>query len=231
MYGNPIDRTFIMESATDVKSVINQFNECPLTKRHILASNIKKAFKEFGIKQPIVVEENNNILNFLKNDYVTTNNIPQINNKNNISEIEVDELKYETYKNVNELLSTLESVAESDLSYETVVNAVSFPDTELTKKIKRLCIRNESEEIITNLSDIDIFKIKAKLLKNNSGSVKVVNDNDTTFAVIENQSYMVGKINDNEYALISNDLKCKKIKIDNGNKEIKSIEEIRRNMG
>ena len=44
--------------------------------------------------------------------------------------------------------------------------------------------------------------IKAKLLKTSPGSVKVVNDNDTTFAVIENQTFTVGKINDKEYVLI-----------------------------
>ena len=59
MYGNPIDRTFVMESVSDVKAVIRNFNDCPITKRHILASNIKKAFNEFGMKQPVIVEENN----------------------------------------------------------------------------------------------------------------------------------------------------------------------------
>lgn len=229
MYGNPIDRTFIMESATDVKSVINQFNECPLTKRHILASNIKKAFKEFGMKQPIVVEENNTILNFLKSDYVKTNE--NQSKYDNISEIDIDELKLQTYNNINDFLSSIEPVKESDMSYETVVNSVTFPDTELTKKIKKLCVRNDGDSIITNLSDMDIFKIKAKLMKSNPSNVKFVNDNDTNFAVIENQSYMLGKFNDNEYALISNDLKCKKIKIGDNEKEIKSIEDIKRNMG
>lgn len=229
MYGNPIDRTFIMESATDVKSVINQFNECPLTKRHILASNIKKAFKEFGMKQPIVVEENNTILNFLKSDYVKTNE--NQSKYDNISEIDIDELKLQTYNNINDFLSSIEPVKESDMSYETVVNSVTFPDTELTKKIKKLCVRNDGDSIITNLSDMDIFKIKAKLMKSNPSNVKFVNDNDTNFAVIENQSYMLGKFNDNEYALISNDLKCKKFKIEDNEKEIKSIEDIKRNMG
>ena len=35
MYGNPIDRTFLMESLSDVKEVVRNFNDCPLTKRHI----------------------------------------------------------------------------------------------------------------------------------------------------------------------------------------------------
>ena len=148
----------------------------------------------------------------------------------NISEIEVDELKYKTYENINDVLSKLEPITESDLSYEQVVNSSSFPDTELTKKIKKLCVRNEGEEIITNLSDIDIFKIKAKLLKTSPGSVKVVNDNDTTFAVIENQTFTIGKINDKEYVLINDDMKYKKLYIDEVI-NIKSIEELKKNMG
>ena len=147
-----------------------------------------------------------------------------------ISEIEVDELKYKTYENVNDVLSKLEPITESDLSYEQVVNSSSFPDTELTKKIKKLCVRNEGEEIITNLSDIDIFKIKAKLLKTSPGSVKIVNDNNTTFAVIENQSFTVGKINDKEYVLLNDDMKYKKLYIDEIT-NIKSIEELKKNMG
>ena len=230
MYGNPIDRTFVMDSVSDVKAVIRNFNDCPITKRHILASNIKKAFNEFGMKQPVLVEENNMILNYLKQDYVICGDGEIIKEKYNISEIDVDELKYKTYENVNDVLSKLEPITESDLSYEQVVNLSSFPDTELTKKIKKLCVRNEGEEIITNLSDIDIFKIKAKLLKTSPGSVKVVNDNDTTFAVIENQTFTVGKINDKEYVLINDDMKYKKLYIDEIT-NIKSIEELKKNMG
>ena len=230
MYGNPIDRTFVMESVSDVKAVIRNFNDCPITKRHILASNIKKAFNEFGMKQPVAVEENNMILNYLKQDYVICENEKDIKEKYTISEIDVDELKYKTYENVNDVLSKLESITESDLSYEQVVNSSSFPDTELTKKIKKLCVRNEREEIITNLSDIDIFKIKAKLLKTCPSSVKVVNDNDTTFAVIENQTFTVGKINDKEYVLINDDMKYKKLYIDEIT-NIQSIEELKKNMG
>ena len=100
----------------------------------------------------------------------------------------------------------------------------------MTKKIKKLCVRNEGEEIITNLSDIDIFKIKAKLLKTSPGSVKVVNDNDTTFAVIENQTFTVGKINNKEYVLINDDMKYKKLYIDEVI-NIKSIDELKKNMG
>ena len=413
MYGNPIDRTFVMESVSDVKAVIRNFNDCPITKRHILASNIKKAFNEFGMKQPVIVEENNMILNYLKQDYVIcdefftfnpqkkaakkaarekeffmnqvnatlmineteldnyvkeyekdinkmksilkkeipgckfleekakhstrtkygyqmhiykiklfelnddnfkafasksknksiqksdeivdcvtalikdtkdrivtpflpngyrrdrnygiggyskfkngkayitldmsdeaafkvtlymeivfkkTKNTNKVEETYKISEIDVDELKYKTYENINDVLSKLEPITESDLSYEQVVNSSSFPDTELTKKIKKLCVRNEGEEIITNLSDIDIFKIKAKLLKTSPGSVKVVNDNDTTFAVIENQTFTVGKINDKEYVLINDDMKYKKLYIDEV-VNIKSIEELKKNMG
>ena len=135
-----------------------------------------------------------------------------------------------TYENINDVLYKLEPITESDLSYEQVINSTSFPDTELTKKIKKLCVRNEGEEIITNLSDIDIFKIKAKLLKTSPGSVKVVNDNDTTFAVIENQTFTIGKINDKEYVLINDDMKYKKLYIDEVT-NIKSIEELKKNMG
>ena len=144
--------------------------------------------------------------------------------------IKHQEGKNKTYENINDVLSKLEPITESDLSYEQVVNSSSFPDTELTKKIKKLCIRNEGEEIITNLSDIDIFKIKAKLLKTSPGSVKVVNDNDTTFAVIENQTFTIGKINDKEYVLINDDMKYKKLYIDEVT-NIKSIDELKKNMG
>ena len=40
-----------------------------------------------------------------------------------ISEIDVDELKYKTYENINDVISKLEPITESDLSYEQVVNS------------------------------------------------------------------------------------------------------------
>lgn len=230
MYGNPVDRTYNMNSSSDVKMVVNNFNDCPITKRYILASNIKKAFDHFGMKQPIVVEESNQILNFLKSDYVIARETYKVPD-NEISEIDVDEMKYKTLKNVNDYLSSIELVSEANtnIPYETNVNPVTFPDTDLTKRIKQLCIRSDSTDIITNLSDMDIFKIKSKLMKDNSYDVKIINENDKSYVIMEDQTYMIGKLSDNEYLLLS-DSEHKSVTINNENKKIKSIEEIKQGM-
>lgn len=70
MYGLPLSREYDMNDRYDVFSVIENFNNCPLSKRYILASNIKKAFNEFNINKPVEVLESNEILKFLDKGYV-----------------------------------------------------------------------------------------------------------------------------------------------------------------
>ena len=61
MYGLPRTRQFVMNDRYDLISVVENFDECPLHQKYILASNIKKAFNMFNMNEPIEVLESNSI--------------------------------------------------------------------------------------------------------------------------------------------------------------------------
>lgn len=172
MYGLPLSRDYDMNDRYDVFSVIENFNNCPLSKRYILASNIKKAFNEFNISEPVEVLESNEILKFLDKDfvYVEENNYQQLSN--NINEFAVDEKKRELMEEIDDLFGITVGNSIVKESYEDYISSqdkldLFFNKNELTEIMNQLKRMKQKYGIDTNLSDIDYFRLKKNLSDNN----------------------------------------------------------------
>lgn len=172
MYGLPLSRDYDMNDRYDVFSVIENFNNCPLSKRYILASNIKKAFNEFNISEPVEVLESNEILKFLDKDfvYVEENNYQQLSN--NINEFTVDEKKRELMEEIDDLFGITVGNSIVKESYEDYISSqdkldLFFNKNELTEIMNQLKRMKQKYGIDTNLSDIDYFRLKKNLSDNN----------------------------------------------------------------
>lgn len=172
MYGLPLSREYDMNDRYDVFSVIENFNNCPLSKRYILASNIKKAFNEFNINEPVEVLESNEILKFLDKDfvYVEENNYQQLSN--NINEFTVDEKKRELMEEIDDLFGITIGNSIVKESYEDYISSqdkldLFFNKNELTEIMNQLKRMKQKYGIDTNLSDIDYFRLKKNLSDNN----------------------------------------------------------------
>lgn len=172
MYGLPLSREYDMNDRYDVFSVIENFNNCPLSKRYILASNIKKAFNEFNINEPVEVLESNEILKFLDKDfvYVKENNDQQLSN--NINEFTVDEKKRELMEEIDDLFGITVGNSIVKESYEDYISSqdkldLFFNKNELTEIMNQLKRMKQKYGIDTNLSDIDYFRLKKNLSDNN----------------------------------------------------------------
>lgn len=172
MYGLPLSREYDMNDRYDVFSVIENFNNCPLSKRYILASNIKKAFNEFNINEPVEVLESNEILKFLDKDfvYVEENNDQQLSN--NINEFTVDEKKRELMEEIDDLFGITIGNSIVKESYEDYISSqdkldLFFNKNELTEIMNQLKRMKQKYGIDTNLSDIDYFRLKKNLSDNN----------------------------------------------------------------
>ena len=172
MYGLPLSREYDMNDRYDVFSVIENFNNCPLSKRYILASNIKKAFNEFNINEPVEVLESNEILKFLDKDfvYVEENNYQQLSN--NINEFTVDEKKRELMEEIDDLFGITVGNSIIKESYEDYISSqdkldLFFNKNELTEIMNQLKRMKQKYGIDTNLSDIDYFRLKKNLSDNN----------------------------------------------------------------
>lgn len=172
MYGLPLSREYDMNDRYDVFSVIENFNNCPLSKRYILASNIKKAFNEFNINEPVEVLESNEILKFLDKDfvYVEENNYQQLSN--NINEFTVDEKKRELMEEIDDLFGITVGNSIVKESYEDYISSqdkldLFFNKNELTEIMNQLKRMKQKYGIDTNLSGIDYFRLKKNLSDNN----------------------------------------------------------------
>lgn len=172
MYGLPLSREYDMNDRYDVFSVIENFNNCPLSKRYILASNIKKAFNEFNINEPVEVLESNEILKFLDKDfvYVEENNYQQLSN--NINEFTVDEKKRELMEEIDDLFGITIGNSIVKESYEDYISSqdkldLFFNKNELTEIMNQLKRMKQKYGIDTKLSDIDYFRLKKNLSDNN----------------------------------------------------------------
>lgn len=172
MYGLPLSREYDMNDRYDVFSVIENFNNCPLSKRYILASNIKKAFNEFNINEPVEVLESNEILKFLDKDfvYVEENNYQQLSN--NINEFTVDEKKRELMEEIDDLFGITVGNSIIKESYEDYISSqdkldLFFNKNELTEIMNQLKRMKQKYGIDTKLSDIDYFRLKKNLSDNN----------------------------------------------------------------
>lgn len=172
MYGLPLSREYDMNDRYDVFSVIENFNNCPLSKRYILASNIKKAFNEFNINEPVEVLESNEILKFLDKDfvYVEENNYQQLSN--NINEFTVDDKKRELMEEIDDLFGITVGNSIIKESYEDYISSqdkldLFFNKNELTEIMNQLKRMKQKYGIDTKLSDIDYFRLKKNLSDNN----------------------------------------------------------------
>lgn len=196
MYGLPVTREYPMNDRDDVKYVVENFNNCPLHKRYILATNIKKAFIEFGIKKPIVVNENNTITNFLKNEYIVVENVKT---DNQITEIYVDEFKQEVMNKIQDFFGSTtgnqivkESIDEY-LSFEEKMDTF-FINNDVNIIMKKLDNLKSKYNIITKLDDIDLFKLRKSML----------NDDSVYFPKTKNEMGKFVFINDNMFLLSKN---------------------------
>lgn len=224
MYGLPITREFEMNDKYDVSHVVKNFNECPLPKRYILATNIKKAFSEFNIKQPIPVEESNTIINFLNKDFVTVVESTSIN-ESKLNEMDIKEFKSEVLNKINNII---DHNIDEDIIIESFQNEISYND-----KINRYFVENDMINLckrmdylkqyglVNDLDEIDILNVIRNLAAKNVvhcpktecelGKLVCVNDN---LYIICKQKNIT-----NEYLLLSAetlDLKTsKKIVVEN----------------
>lgn len=172
MYGLPLSREYDMNDRYDVFSVIENFNNCPLSKRYILASNIKKAFNEFNINEPVEVLESNDILKFLDKGYVFVEENNDQQESININEFTVDEKKRELMEEIDDLFGITVGNSIVKESYEDYISSqdkldLFFNNNELTEIINQLKRMKQKYGIDTKLSDIDYFRLKKNLSDNN----------------------------------------------------------------
>ena len=172
MYGLPLSREYDMNDRYDVFSVIENFNNCPLSKRYILASNIKKAFNEFNINEPVEVLESNEILKFLDKGYVFVEENNNQQGSIDINEFTVDEKKRELMEEIDDLFGITVGNSIVKESYEDYISSqdkldLFFNNNELTEIMNQLKRMKQKYGIDTKLSDIDYFRLKKNLSDNN----------------------------------------------------------------
>lgn len=172
MYGLPLSREYDMNDRYDVFSVIEKFNNCPLSKRYILASNIKKAFNEFNINEPVEVLESNEILKFLDKEYVFVEENNGYQPLININEFTVDEKKRELMEEIDDIFGITIGNSIVKESYEDYISSqdkldLFFNKNELTEIMNQLKRMKQKYGIDTKLSDIDYFRLKKNLSDNN----------------------------------------------------------------
>ena len=172
MYGLPLSREYDMNDRYDVFSVIENFNNCPLSKRYILASNIKKAFNEFNINEPVEVLESNEVLKFLDKEYVFVEENNGYQPLIDINEFTVDEKKRELMEEIDDIFGITIGNSIVKESYEDYISSqdkldLFFNKNELTEIMNQLKRMKQKYGIDTKLSDIDYFRLKKNLSDNN----------------------------------------------------------------
>lgn len=172
MYGLPLSREYDMNDRYDVFSVIENFNNCPLSKRYILASNIKKAFNEFNINEPVEVLESNEVLKFLDKKYVFVEENNGYQPSIDINEFTVDEKKRELMEEIDDIFGITIGNSIVKESYEDYISSqdkldLFFNKNELTEIMNQLKRMKQKYGIDTKLSDIDYFRLKKNLSDNN----------------------------------------------------------------
>lgn len=172
MYGLPLSREYDMNDRYDVFSVIEKFNNCPLSKRYILASNIKKAFNEFNINEPVEVLESNEVLKFLDKEYVFVEENDNHQSSVDINEFTVDEKKRELMEEIDDIFGITIGNSIVKESYEDYISSqdkldLFFNKNELTEIMNQLKRMKQKYGIDTKLSDIDYFRLKKNLSDNN----------------------------------------------------------------
>lgn len=172
MYGLPLSREYDMNDRYDVFSVIENFNNCPLSKRYILASNIKKAFNEFNINEPVEVLESNEVLKFLDKEYVFVEENGDHQSSIDINEFTVDEKKRELMEEIDDIFGITIGNSIVKESYEDYISSqdkldLFFNKNELTEIMNQLKRMKQKYGIDTKLSDIDYFRLKKNLSDNN----------------------------------------------------------------
>ena len=172
MYGLPLSREYDMNDRYDVFSVIENFNNCPLSKRYILASNIKKAFNEFNINEPVEVLESNEVLKFLDKKYVFVEENNGYQSSIDINEFTVDEKKRELMEEIDDIFGITIGNSIVKESYEDYISSqdkldLFFNKNELTEIMNQLKRMKQKYGIDTKLSDIDYFRLKKNLSDNN----------------------------------------------------------------
>jgi len=235
MYGLPITREFEMNDRHDVFHVVRNFNECPLHKRYILATNIKKAFSEFDIRQPIAVEESNTIVNFLNKDFIVISEGVEII-KPDINELDVNEFKSEVLSKIRSLIDDITPKEVITESFEERMNCEDrinryFAENDLNKLSNRL---NHLKQygLVNDLDEIDIITAIRNISKNDYIQCPKVECELGNLMCVNDNMYLLCKQKNitNEYLLLpaeTLDLKTsKKIVIENtekGNTDIESL--------
>lgn len=237
MYGLPLSREYDMNDRYDVFSVIENFNNCPLSKRYILASNIKKAFNEFNINEPVEVLESNEVLKFLDKEYVFVEENSDHQSSIDINEFTVDEKKRELMEEIDDIFGITIGNSIVKESYEDYISSqdkldLFFNKNELTEIMNQLKRMKQKYGIDTKLSDIDYFRLK-KNLSDNNDSVYFPSNKTMLgdFVYVNDNLYLMSKkeTNVNEFFLIPLDKfwdnKGKKIIIEES-KNDSSIEDL-----
>ena len=191
MYGLPITREFEMNDRHDVINTVRNFNQCPLHKRYILATNIKKAFNEFNITQPVPVEESNSIVHFLNNDFieVVTNVVDE--HKEELSEIELLEFKSQIFNKINDIISDNDIVTES-------IEVINHND-----KINKYFIENDIQKLVSRMNHLKQYGLINDLDETDILTIihNIPKDQDIHLPKVENELGNLVCINDNLYII------------------------------
>lgn len=229
MYGLPINKEFEMNDRYDVFNVVRNFNECPLPKRYILATNIKKAFNEFDIRQPIAVEESNTILNFLNKEFVTVAEKIEVI-RHEINEMDINEFKFEVMNKINDLIN---SFTPDDVITESFENTLLCED-----RINKYFAENDLNDLysrveylkqyglVNDLDDIDIITAIHTISKNHDVQSPKVECELGNLICVNDNMYLICKQKniDNEFILLpaeTLDLKTSKRIVVENTKKIK----------
>ena len=189
MYGLPIERKYQMNDMMDVKYIIENFNDCPLHKRYILASNIKKAFTEFNINKPFQVSESNSISKFLNKDFViVTENTISTDNK--LNEIDVLEFKTDVLRKFN--TQTNEFCIESFME-ENIFDRF-FNENDISRLKNRIEYLRQYG-LINDLDDVDKISALSSIKKAHNDYIDNHNSEIGTMVCINDNLYIVCKEN------------------------------------
>lgn len=209
MYGLPITRQFEMNDKYDLISVVENFDECPLYQKHILAANIKKAFNIFDINKPIEILESNSICNYLNDDFVKIKEQKQVE-KEKVNEFEIMDFKKDLMDEIYNLLGVTPGHTIIKESYDAFVCSQDkldefFSQNDTDSINRRLIDLKKHYKLDTKLDCIDILKLKNNLVNNDDS---VYFPSTKTFmgdcVYINDALYLMSKKTDNinEYMLI-----------------------------
>ena len=185
MYGLPIERKYPLNDRMDIKYTIENFNDCPLHKRYILASNIKKAFIDLKIDKPFPISESNTIHKYLNKGFVIITE--STNQEDELNELDILEFRTEVLRKFN---------YQTNVCLESYMNENIFDRFFNENDITRLKNRIDYLKhygLINDLDDVDKLSALSSIKNAHDEYKDKYNSEIGTMVCINDNLYLVCK--------------------------------------